>query len=130
MHQMVPIFPDRASPKRALSKIPKLRFCPPSPNHTLCSSLAVSPTSLALVGLQVDRASATSLLVLRLLPLHAFPTGFDFILFLLHTFPATFDFVLFPLHTFPTAMTLSCFFVHFLPLWICLVSSCISCYCD
>ena len=88
MHQMVPTFPNRASSKRGLSRIPKLRLFPSSPNHTLYSSSVVGPTSLALVGLQVNRAPTTSLLVLWLLPLHAFPAGFDFILFLLHAFLA------------------------------------------
>ena len=55
----------------------------------------MGPASLALARLQVNKASAPPLLVLWLLPLHAFFVAFDFVLFPLHAFFVAFNFVLF-----------------------------------
>ena len=94
--------------QRGLGKIPKLGIFPPPPNNTLCSSSIVGLASLALAGLQVDKASVAPLFVLWLLPLHALPAAFDFISF--------------PLHAFLLPLVLFCFsFMHFLLLWLCLV---------
>ena len=51
--------------------------------------------------------------------------GFFFFMCFLRFF---FLFVLFPLHVFPTTFDFL-LFLRFLPLWLCLVSSCVSCHC-
>lgn len=65
-------FPNKASLKMGLGRIPKLSLFPLPPNHLLCFSLAVGPASLALARLQVDRALVAPLRLCHALSLFFF----------------------------------------------------------
>ena len=121
MHQIVPTyllpifgidsFPTNNIPKSGLNRIPNLGHFPPSPNHTLYTSLVMGLTHLH--GWDVEGQSPNLTLLICLATFI-----FSLILF-------SFSFS----HFLPLAM--SYFFMHFLLPWLCLISSShVSCHYD